>query len=65
MDTTAIWDLQRTEVWQRRMHKFVEGLEGVEVIADEFLIVGFGNTDEEVNASLERNERAFFKKFRE
>ncbi len=53
------------EVWQRRMHEFVEGLEGVEVIADDFLIVGFGNTDDEVNASLERNERAFFQKCRE
>ena len=47
------------------MHEFVEGLEGVEVIADDFLIVGFGNTDDEVNASLERNERAFFQKCRE
>ncbi len=53
------------EVWQRRMHEFVEGLEGVEVIADDFLIVGFGNTDDEANASLERNERAFFQKCRE
>ena len=53
------------EVWQRRMHEFVEGLEGVEVIADDFLIAGFGNTDEEVNATLDRNERAFLKKCRE
>jgi hypothetical protein len=47
------------EVWQPRMHEFVEGLEGVEVIADDFLIAGFGNTEEEVNASLEKNERVF------
>ena len=53
------------EIWQRRMHEFVEGLEGVEVIADDFLIAGFENTDEEVNASLEGNERAFFQKCRE
>jgi len=53
------------EVWQRRMHEFVEGLEGVEVIADDFLIVGSGNADEEVNATLDRNERAFLKKCRE
>ena len=50
------------EVWQRRMHEFVEDLEGVEVIADDFLIAGFGETDAEVNLSLEKNERAFFKK---
>ena len=53
------------EVWQRRMHEFVEDLEGVEVIADDFLIAGFGETDAEVNSSLEKNERAFFKKCRE
>lgn len=41
------------------MHEFVEDLEGVEVIADDFLIAGFGNTDHEVNQSLERNEQAF------
>ena len=53
------------EVWQRRMHEFVEGLSGVEVIADDFLIAGFGETEEDVDASLERNERAFFQKCRE
>ena len=38
--------------------------EGVEVIADDFLIAGFGSTDREVNQSLERNERAFLEKCR-
>ena len=52
------------EVWQRTMHEFVEDLEGVEVIADDFLIAGFGSTDREVNQSLERNERAFLEKCR-
>lgn len=50
------------EVWQRTMHEFVEDLEGVEVIADDFLIAGFGSTDREVNQSLERNEQAFLEK---
>ena len=30
------------------MHEFGEDLEGVEVIADDFLIAGFGSTDHEV-----------------
>ncbi|PFX13313.1 Transposon Ty3-I Gag-Pol polyprotein [Stylophora pistillata] len=30
------------EVWQCIMHEFVKDLEGVEVIADDFLIAGFG-----------------------
>ena len=42
----------------------LEELEGVEVIADDFLIAGFGNTEHEVNQSLERNERAFLEKCR-
>ena len=29
------------EVWQRTMHELVEGLPGVEVIADDFVIAGF------------------------
>ena len=52
------------EVWQCTMHDFVEDLEGVEVIADDFLIAGFGSTDKEVNNSLERHERAFLEKCR-
>ena len=52
------------EVWQRTMHEFVEDLEGVEVIADDFLLTGFGNGDQEVNSSLERHERAFLEKCR-
>ena len=53
------------EIWQRTMHEFVEDLEGVEVIADDFLIAGFGTTDDEVNLSLESNERAFLEKCRQ
>jgi hypothetical protein len=30
------------EVWQRRMHEFVEGLEGVEVSADDFSLLVLG-----------------------
>ena len=52
------------EVWQRSMHEFVEDLDGVEVIADDFLIAGFGKTEDEVLRGLEANERAFFEKCR-
>lgn len=45
------------EVWQRTMHEFVEDLKVVEVIAEDFLIAGFGSTDKEVNNSLERRAR--------
>ena len=42
------------EVRQRTMHEFVQDLEEVEVIADDFLISGFGRSDHEVNNSLEK-----------
>jgi len=52
------------DVWQRTLHDFVEDLEGVEVIADDFLIARFGNTEIKVNQRLERNERTFLQRCR-
>ena len=40
--------------------EFVEGTQGVEVIADDFIIAGLGDTKEEAYKSLEQNERSFF-----
>ena len=34
------------EVWQRKAHEFIEGLDGVEVVTDDFLVVGCGDTVE-------------------
>ena len=42
------------EVWQRTMHEFVEDLEGVEMLGDNFLIAGFGISDQEVNNSFKK-----------
>ena len=53
------------EVWQRTMHEFIEGLHGVEVMADDFIIAGFGDTKEEAYKSLEQNKRFFFTTCRE
>ena len=46
-------------VWQRKMHETIEGLDGVEVIADDFLITG--KDDAEHDANLQ----AFLNKCRE
>ena len=35
------------EVFQRRMHELIEGLSGTEVVADDFIVAGFGDTLEE------------------
>jgi hypothetical protein len=32
------------EVFQRRMHELIEGVQGVEVVTDDFVTVGFGET---------------------
>jgi len=32
------------EVWQRKVNEAIEGLHGVEVIADDFLVCGFGDS---------------------
>ena len=50
------------EVWQYRMN---QGLAGVEVIADDFLICGFGNTTEEAVANHDVNLQNFLIRARE
>ena len=53
------------EVWQRTIHEFIEGLQGIEVIADDFIIAGFDDIKEEAHKSLEQNERSFFTRCKE
>ena len=35
------------EVFQRRMHELIEGMPNVEVIADDFVVVGYGETQQD------------------
>jgi hypothetical protein len=39
-------------VWQRKMQEHVEGLHGVEMITDDFFVVGFRSIPEEWNADM-------------
>lgn len=50
------------EVFQRRMHELIEGLQGVEVIADDFLIVGYGESQEEAVHNHDQNLAAFLRR---
>ena len=43
------------EVFQRRMHELIEGLSGVEVVEDDFVVIGFGDTMEEAAANHDKN----------
>ena len=53
------------EVFQRKMHKLVEGLSGIEVVADDFIVVGCGNTIEEANRDLDKNLVKFLERCKE
>ena len=50
------------EVFQRRMHEVVEGLVGVEVVADDFLVVGYGDTIEQTTKNHDENLVAFLRR---
>lgn len=50
------------EVFQRRMHELLEGLQGVEVIADDFITVGYGEQLEEAVCDHHKNLAAFFQR---
>ena len=53
------------EIWQRKMHEAIEGLQGVEVIADDFLVYGFGDTVDEAVKNHDQNLTAFLQRCRE
>ena len=46
------------EVFQHQMHELIEGLEGIEVVADDFVAVGFGKSEEEAIWNLDHNQHA-------
>ena len=50
------------EVFQRHMHQMIEGLQGVEVVADDFVTVGFGETLEVATHNHDQNIRAFLQR---
>ena len=54
-----------TEVLQLNMHEFAEGLAGIEVVADDFLVVGVGDSYEEAAHDHDKNLLAFLKRCKE
>jgi len=43
------------EVFQRKMHELIEGLRGIEVVADDFVVIGFGDTTEDAAVDHDKN----------
>ena len=50
------------EVFQRRMHELIEGLSGTEVVGDDFIMAGFGDTLEEAFRDHNKNLVAFLQR---
>ena len=50
------------EVFQRRMHELIECLSGTEVVADDFIVAGFGHTLEEAFRDNNKNLVAFLQR---
>ena len=50
------------QIFQRKMHEIIEGLQGVEVVADNFLVVGRGETSEAANRDHDKNLDAFLQR---
>ena len=50
------------EVFQRRIHQLIEGLQGVEVVVDDFVVVGFGDTLEGAVRDHDHNLEAFLQR---
>ena len=53
------------EVFQRKMHETIEGLDGIEVVADDFLVIGCGENDSEALASHDQNLIRFLERCQE
>lgn len=53
------------EEFQRRQHEIIDGLTGVQVIADDFLIYGQGDTQEQATQDHDENLRRFLDRARE
>ena len=53
------------KVWQRRMHEIVEGLLGTEVMFDDFLIIGRGDTLKQAVIDHDQNLIKFLDRARE
>ena len=50
------------EVFQRKMHELIEGLRGVEVIADDFVVVGYCESWQSAIKDHDRNLLSFFQR---
>ena len=53
------------EIFQRRRHELIEGLDGTEVVADAFIVAILGDTFDEAVRNHNKNLTAFLQRFSE
>ena len=53
------------EVFQRKMYELIEGLRGIEVVADDFVVIGIGDTTEEAAVDHDKNLRGLLQRCKE
>ena len=53
------------EEYQKRQKQALEGLHGIQVIADDILVAGYGNTVEEATADHDKNLESLLQRCRE
>ena len=51
------------EIFQRRIHELIVGLMGVEVVADDFVVVGRGHTEAEAIHDHDKNLQALLQRW--
>ena len=50
------------EAFQRKMHELIEGMSNIEVVADDFVVVGYGQTHEEATHDHDATLEAFLER---
>ena len=53
------------EIFQRKMHELIEGLNGVEVIADDFVVVGYGDSLQAASKDHDKSLSVFLQRCEE
>ena len=63
LETHALWKhMPSALVFQHRIHELIDRLQGVKVVSDDFVVVGFGETQQEAIRDHDRNHKAFLQR---
>jgi len=59
VEAHALWDPVSPRDIPARIHQLIEGMSHVEVVADAFVVVGYGETQEQAMRDHDKNLMAF------